>query len=75
MPAEQQQESPLMTRERLHEYLNNDLGIPVGKSTLVKLCAPACGEGPPIAAWWGKRPLYRRADAKAWAERRLRKSA
>jgi hypothetical protein len=64
---------PLMTREQLREYLNNDLGIPVGKSTLVKLCAPAVGEGPPVAAWWNRRPLYSRRDAKAWAEKRLRR--
>jgi hypothetical protein len=61
----------LLTRDQLLEVLNAN-GIPIGRSTLVKLCAPSCGQGPPIEAWWGKRPLYSAKKGLAWAYARLR---
>jgi hypothetical protein len=61
----------LLTRDQLLDLLNAN-GIPIGHSTLVKLCAPSCGEGPPIEAWWGKRPLYSAKKGLAWAYARLR---
>jgi hypothetical protein len=64
---------PLMTRERLLAFLNNEVGVPISESTLDKLCAPSVGQGPPVAAYWGKRPLYSKAAARAWAESRLQK--
>ena len=61
----------LLTRDQLLDVLNAN-GIPIGRSTLVKLCAPSCGQGPPIEAWWGKRPLYSPKKGLAWAYARLR---
>lgn len=48
-----------------------DHGIPIGDSTLAKLCSPAINEGPPVACYWGKRPLYDFDQALLWAEARL----
>ena len=62
---------PLLTRQQLAEELRK-AGYPIGNSTLVKLCAPANGEGPRVTAYWGKRPLYELDDGLAWAETRLR---
>lgn len=62
---------PRLTRKQLGERLR-ERGYPIGNSTLNKLCAPAIGEGPPIAAWWGNRPLYDEDAGLAWAEARLR---
>jgi hypothetical protein len=62
---------PRLTRKQLGEQLRK-LGYPIGNSTLVKLCAPSIGQGPPACAWWGNRPLYDLEDAIAWAEARLR---
>ena len=62
---------PRLTRMQLGEHLRN-LGYPIGNSTLVKLCAPSIGQGPPVAAWWGNRPLYDPDEGVAWAEGRLR---
>jgi hypothetical protein len=66
-------EEALMTRAQTRAFLNDELGIPLGESTLDKLCAPSVGQGPPVAAYWGKRPLYSKAAARAWAENRLQK--
>jgi hypothetical protein len=60
-----------LTRRQLGEKLRK-LGYPIGNSTLNKICAPAIGQGPPIAAYWGSRALYDLNDAIAWAEARLR---
>jgi hypothetical protein len=61
-----------LTRRELHEFLREP-GIPIGWSTLTKLAAPACGKGPPVAGYWPgqgrtERPLYRPAEALAWAQ-------
>jgi len=67
----------LLTRSQLHDFLVQQ-GFPIGKSTLDKQCAPACGEGPPVAALWpgrGKnryRPLYEATAALEWAKSLLR---
>jgi hypothetical protein len=60
---------PLLTRKQLLLFLNSE-GIPIGKSTLDKLCA--LGQGPPVAAWWGRLGLHRPAQSLAWAMARLR---
>jgi hypothetical protein len=57
---------PRMTRKQLTEFLKGH-GFPIALSTLEKLCSPAIGQGPPIAA-----PLYEPAPSIAWAEGRLR---
>jgi hypothetical protein len=59
------------TRQQLLAILHEN-GFPLGKSTLDKLCAPAIGAGPPVFAWWGKRPIYDFNEGLAWAENRLR---
>jgi hypothetical protein len=61
----------LLTRKELAGYITNDLGRPMSFSTLTKLCA--LGEGPPVFEFWGRFPLYRRQDGKAWADARARK--
>jgi hypothetical protein len=50
--------APRLTRKQLAEFL----------AALEKLCAPAISQGPPVAAWWGRRPLCDPAEALAWAE-------
>lgn len=60
------------TREELRQAIVEATGIPIGRSTMEKECAPAINKGPPISAWSGKRPLYTLEDGIAWAESRLR---
>jgi hypothetical protein len=60
-----------MTRQQVAQHLRAH-GFPIGDSTLNKLCMPARREGPPVAAWWGRRPLYDPDEALAWAEARTR---
>jgi hypothetical protein len=61
-----------VTRDELYTLLREH-GIPIGRSTLDKMCMPSRGEGPPVAAWWpgrGKnqyRPLYDPTAALNWA--------
>jgi hypothetical protein len=50
-------------------------GYPYGDSTIQKYCSPAINEGPPVAAWQGRRPLRTPNDVIAWAESRLRSAA
>jgi hypothetical protein len=49
-------------------------GFPLGKSTLDKICSPAVNTGPPIAGWWGNRPLHNPEQGLAWARSRLTRS-
>jgi hypothetical protein len=62
---------PRMTRRQLAAHLR-ELGYPISDSVMNKLCAPAVGEGPPVAVWWGNRPLYDVDAGIAWAEARTR---
>jgi hypothetical protein len=62
---------PLMTRRQIGAYLRAN-GFPIGDGTLMKLCAPARGEGPPVSAWLGNRALHDPDAALAWARSRLR---
>jgi len=68
-----QQTSPtdaaLLTREQLRLKLN-ELGYPLTQSYFNKISLPSVNAGPPVAKWWGKRPLYRLDEALAWAESR-----
>jgi hypothetical protein len=56
----------LGTRRQLLQAIN-DHGIPMGASTLNRLCMPSSNQGPPIAGWWGRRPLYDLEKGLAWA--------
>jgi hypothetical protein len=62
------------TRADFCEYLQS-LGYPIKLGTLNKLCAPALDDGPPVAVWWGQRPLYDFGSPDApvdlWAASRL----
>lgn len=60
-----------MTCKQLAEFLR-ERGYPVSLATFHKLGAPSRGEGPPIAKWWNKRPLYTPDDGLAWALSRTR---
>jgi hypothetical protein len=70
-PPEVTDRKSLLTRKQLAEHLRG-CGFPIGNSALVKICSPAIGQGPPVAAYWGKRPLYDPDQGVAWAEARLR---
>jgi hypothetical protein len=61
----------LLTRHEAADYVRHELGRPLSFSTLTKLCA--LGEGPPVADYWGRRPLYSRNGLREWAENRGRK--
>jgi hypothetical protein len=60
-----------MTRQQLVPFLNAH-GFPISESTLTKLCSPAIKRGPPIASWWGKRPLHAPKPSLEWARALLR---
>ena len=60
-------EPVLLTREQLLQHLN-DRGYPVTASYLNKACLPSINAGPPVAKYWGRRPLYHLDAALAWAE-------
>jgi hypothetical protein len=63
--------SRLLTREELRRAIIEEKGGRLGKSTFDKLCSPAIGEGPPVAAWSGRFPLYHRGPGLAWYDGRL----
>jgi hypothetical protein len=73
LAPQQKPAGALLTRHEAALYINNELGRPMSFSTLQKLCA--WGEGPPVATWWGRRPLYSREGIRAWTENRGRKHA
>jgi hypothetical protein len=47
------------------------LGYAYSTSEINRLCSPAVNRGPPIARWYGPRPLRRPTDVIGWAEERL----
>jgi hypothetical protein len=49
----------------------NAMGFPLGCSTFDKMCMPSRNEGPPVEAYWGKRPLYSADTGLEWARGRL----
>jgi hypothetical protein len=64
---------PLLTRQQVPEFLAQAVGIPTTFSSFEKFCIR--GEGPPVAQYWGRRPLYARSAVKNWAMARLLKPA
>jgi hypothetical protein len=60
----------LVTRRELCELVRKVTGIPLTYSRLMKDCA--AGLGPPPAATFGIRMLYRQADALAYARGLIR---
>ncbi len=69
MSQDQAHSSPLLTREQLRRQLN-DRGFVISYGYFSQLCLPSRGNGPPIAKWWGSRPLYDLEAGLAWAEGR-----
>src|SRR5258707_15758361 len=68
---QQKPSGALLTRREAAEFIRHDLGRPMSFSTMTKVCA--LGEGPPVADYWGRRPLYSREGLQHWAETRGRK--
>jgi len=56
---------PLLTRRDGARFIRETLGLPLSKSTIDKKAMR--GQGPPIAAYWGKRELYSRKALTEWA--------
>ena len=61
----------VMIREDIARWLTAQ-GYPISVRYLAKISGPAIGQGPPVARWWGQRPLYRPAEALEWARARCR---
>lgn len=61
----------LLTREQLRQRLN-ERGYVISSGYFQQLCLPSRNEGPPVAKWWGKRPLYDLEAGLAWAESRCK---
>lgn len=60
-----------LTREQLRVHLGA-IGYQVAATYFHKICLPSVNAGPPVAKWFGRRPLYTLADGIAWAESRCR---
>ncbi len=58
-----------LTREQLRLELNSR-GYPITASYWSKINLPSVNAGPPVAKWFGKRPLYLLHEALTWAEAR-----
>ena len=61
--------SPLLTRDALLKELN-ERGYKISQSYWNKINLPSVNAGPPVAKWFGKRPLYYLDPGLAWAESR-----
>jgi hypothetical protein len=59
----------LMTRKQAREFLRAR-GFPISETYFSKLCLPIRNSGPPVARWFGGRPLYEAESTMAWAESR-----
>jgi hypothetical protein len=58
------------TRRELAEYLSAN-GYDISIHSLNRLCAPSCGEGPPLVGVWGGKGFYEVGRALAWARSRF----
>jgi hypothetical protein len=67
-----ERERRFLTRSEAARFVREELGLPMGGSTLDRLCGEHAG--PPVAQWWGKRPLYTAEAVREWALGRLRSS-
>ena len=59
-----------LTRRSLVEYLRAS-GYPISFSTMNRLCAPSCGEGPPMSGVWAGKGFYDPSRALEWARSRF----
>ena len=60
----------LLTRREVVEYLRAN-AYPLSLSTMNRLCAPACAQGPPTAGVWGGKAFYAPVQALEWARARF----
>jgi hypothetical protein len=60
-----------LRRRALVDALVNS-GRYISPGTMNKLCAPAIGLGPPVAGYFGARPLYTLDEGIAWYDKRVR---
>jgi hypothetical protein len=58
-----------MTRKQALEFLHAH-GFPLSEAYFNKLCLPSRNSGPPVARWWGGKPLYEAEGTLAWANSR-----
>lgn len=61
-------EDPLLTSRGVIEDLRS-VGLPISLSWFEKLCQ--AGEGPIADCRWGRRPMWKRSSARAWAAKRM----
>jgi hypothetical protein len=59
----------LMTRKQALEFLRMH-GFPISGTYFSKLCLPSRNSGPPVARWFGGKPLYESGPTLAWAHSR-----
>ena len=59
----------LMTRKQTLEFIRAH-GFPISEAYFSKLCLPSRNSGPPVARWFGGKPLYEPAPTLAWANSR-----
>jgi hypothetical protein len=59
----------LLTRKELRYELDKR-GYKISESYWNKINLPSVNAGPPVAKWFGKRPLHKLEDGIAWAESR-----
>ena len=60
-----------LMRKQAAEFIPRHFA-PMSFSRLEKLCM--AGEGPPVAGWWGRRPLYEPVALLEWARSRMSRS-
>jgi hypothetical protein len=68
-PTAEDTSQRLMTRKQALEFLPAQ-GFPISEAYFSKLCLPSRNSGPPIARWFGGRPLYEAGPTLAWAHSR-----
>jgi hypothetical protein len=57
---------PLLTARQAIEFIRNELGIPITKSTCDKLSM--LGQGPAVSRYYGKRRLFTRPGLREWSQ-------
>lgn len=55
---------PLLTTDQAIEFIREELGVPITKSTFEKKGMQ--GEGPAVARYYGRRKLYSRPVLREW---------
>lgn len=66
------EDDPLLTMDGVVEELNKQ-NLPTSRSWLEKLVVAR--EGPKVDCYWGRRPMWKRSTARAWALSRLKLEA